>query len=56
MDDAEYNDLRVYDLGLIHVPGFLYLQPGFVYTGKELVLSGRELKTILKTSLINSIN
>jgi hypothetical protein len=56
MDDSDFNELCTYELSLLQIPAILFVQPGYQYTGDNVVLTHQELKTILKTTIHNSIN
>jgi hypothetical protein len=56
MDDSDFNELCTYELSLLQIPAILFVQHGYQYTGDNVVLTHQELKTILKTTIHNSIN
>lgn len=56
MNDSDFNELCGYELDLLQIPAILFVQPGYKYNGDQIVLTHLELKTILKTTIYNSIN
>jgi hypothetical protein len=56
MNDSDFNELCAYETDLLQIPAILFVRRGYTYNGDEVVLTHKELKTILRTTINNSIN